>query len=102
MSIPGSVLDRELKKFVESPTRPNETAIEVTGTVGAPERTTLVDVVSSSLVYLGEAVPGSLDSEAKWLIKKIVISGGAISIKLANGSSSANQVWNDRGTLTYV
>jgi len=31
MAIPGSSKDRELKKFVESPTRPGETAIEVVG-----------------------------------------------------------------------
>jgi hypothetical protein len=28
MAIPGDIRDREIKKFVESPTRPNETAIE--------------------------------------------------------------------------
>lgn len=29
MSLPGSIKDREWRKFIESPTRPNQTAIEV-------------------------------------------------------------------------
>lgn len=35
MALPGDVKEREYKKFVESPTRPNETAIEVTGILQA-------------------------------------------------------------------
>lgn len=35
MSLPKNILDRELAKFVESPSRPGETAIEVTGSLTA-------------------------------------------------------------------
>lgn len=102
MAQPNSIKDREWTKFVESPTRPGNSAVEVVGSFGSNELSLLVDEVSPSEIYLGTAIPGSLPSEAKWLIKKITISGGSVSILMANGSSESNQIWNDRSTLTYV
>ena len=104
MALPGSIQDREYKKFVESPTRSGESAIEVFGSFASVDAqySTLVDLVSSSIIYLGEAATGSSPSAASWLIKKITISGSNISILCANGSASYNQIWDDRSTLTYV
>jgi hypothetical protein len=35
MAIPGDVRDRETRKFVESPSRPGQTAVEVVGDITA-------------------------------------------------------------------
>lgn len=104
MALSGSIHDREYRKFVESPSRPDQSAIEVTGTFASVtvEKSTLVDLVSSSVIYLGEAATGSASSSALWLIKKITISGSSISILCANGSANADQIWDNRGALTYV
>lgn len=102
MAQPNSIKDREWTKFIESPTRPDNSAVEVTGNVGAIEYSLLVDEASSTTIYIGTAAPGSLPSEAKWLIKKVDISGSSVSILMANGSSDFNQIWNDRSLLTYV
>lgn len=102
MAQPNSFRDRDYTKFVDSPTRPGKSAVEVVGNVSESTYSTRVDVVSSSVIYLGEAIPGTDASDPLWLIKKITIIGGAISILCANGSSEHNQVWNDRSSLTYV
>jgi len=58
------------------------------------------DQVSTNLMYLGEAIIGSLESQAKWKIRKVEIIGAAISIKWASGNF--DQIWNDRAGLIYV
>ncbi|MFZ4411518.1 MAG: hypothetical protein ACOYOV_00445 [Bacteroidales bacterium] len=66
----------------------------------ASETSLQVEEVSASLIYLGEGTFGALTSEAKWKIKKIVISGSTVSIK--NASDAFDQIWNNRASLTYV
>uniref|UniRef100_A0A7C3WXX6 Uncharacterized protein n=1 Tax=Dictyoglomus turgidum TaxID=513050 RepID=A0A7C3WXX6_9BACT len=57
---------------------------------------------ASNLIYYGEAEPGSLESEAKWRIKKITWSGSLlVDIKWANGDALFTKVWNDRATYNY-
>ena len=68
--------------------------------IPASETSLQVDEVSSSLIYLGEGTFGALTSEAKWKIKKIVITGSTVSIK--NASDAFDQIWDDRVALTYV
>lgn len=97
MSLPGSIQDREYGKF-----RDTESGPAVAVTIAGPELSTLVDVVSSSVIYIGAAVPGSASSSAVWLIKKVTVTGGQVSILLANGSSAYNQIWDNRSALTYV
>ncbi len=70
--------------------------------VSNQEHTNLVDEVNSTLSYLGKALPGSATSSPVWQIKKITITGTVTAIKLANGSSGFNQVWDDRASLTYT
>jgi hypothetical protein len=101
MSQPKDILQREYTKFVESPTRPNNSAVEVVDAYGEVSFTgsLRVDQASSTIIYLGQALFGALDSEAKWQIKKIDLSSG-VSIK--NASDSFDQIWNNRASLTYV
>lgn len=90
----GSVKDNEANKFRGTP---DNVSVAVTSEETSPELR--VDVVSSTLIYMGEAVFSSSESSPLWKIKKIDTSSG-VSIKLA--SNTFNQIWTDRASLTYV
>ncbi len=60
----------------------------------------LIDV-SGVYTYVGEALPGTGTSEAKWRIKRIEELGDDYNILWANGTSDFDKVWNDRATFTY-
>jgi len=61
-----------------------------------------VDVASATDTYIGEAEAGSLESDPVWRIQKLVSNAeGDANIFFADGSSSFNQVWADRTTLSY-
>ncbi len=101
MALIGDVREREHRKFVESPTRPDQTAIEVVDSLNliSSVGSLRVDQASSTIIYLGQAAYGSLESEAKWQIKKIDTSSG---VSITNASNGFNQIWNNRASLTYV
>lgn len=66
--------------------------------------TKLIDDVSTiSTLYLGEAVPESLESDPVWRIQKIVFdsSGNVDEVRFA-GTGTFTQIWNDRTSLTYT
>ena len=54
------------------------------------------------LEYYGQAEPGSLDSEAKWIIEKTSYSGiNEIGKKYPSGSYANIFIWDDRETYEY-
>ena len=60
------------------------------------------DEVSSVLAYAGKALPGSATSAASWQVKELTFTaGGDISVRLADGDASFNNVWDNRGSLSY-
>jgi hypothetical protein len=61
----------------------------------------ILEEISSSLSYLGEAVPGTLDSDALWRISKIETISGVTTVSFADGDASFDNIWDDRATLTY-
>jgi len=64
----------------------------------------LDEVNPGKLTYVGEATPGTATSAASWRIYRLDESGGGDEelIKLyANSSTSFDQVWDDRLSLTY-
>lgn len=61
---------------------------------------TRIDEASSTVTYIGKAVPGTATSAASWLIQKIDTSSGT-SILFAGGASTFDQVWNNRASLSY-
>lgn len=65
--------------------------------------TKLLDQVSSELLYVGEAVPESLESAAVWRIQRIIFDnlGNVEEIRYADGGLF-DQIWNNRTILTYV
>lgn len=65
--------------------------------------TKLLDNVSANLLYLGEAVPDSLEAAAVWRIQRVVLdaSGNVEEVRFADGGLF-DQIWNNRATLTYL
>ena len=57
-------------------------------------------------LYIGDALPGTVDSSATWSIKKIVFTedGGGNTDAVttwADGNSNRDNIWDDHLTLTY-
>lgn len=65
--------------------------------------TKLLDQVTAELLYLGEAIPESLESAPAWRIQKITFdsSGNVLEVRFAEGGLF-DQIWNNRALLTYA
>lgn len=65
--------------------------------------TSKVDTVSDTLIYRGEANPGSATNIASWRIQQITFtdSGNDVDIKWADGEASFTKIWDDRASYTY-
>lgn len=69
-------------------------------TLGLDEATRL-DVVSSTVSYLGKAVPSSLTSAAVWKISRLTsTAGGNITTEYVD-NGKYTQIWDDRASLSY-
>jgi hypothetical protein len=60
----------------------------------------LVDKVSSTLTYVGSAIPGSLTSEAKWQIQRVQ-GTTLVTVLFANGNADFTNIWDNRASLSY-
>ena len=61
----------------------------------------LIDTVDH-FIYIGEALPGSATSDAKWRIKRVdQQAGDDYTIIWAEGSADFDKIWDNRLTLTY-
>lgn len=61
----------------------------------------LIDTVDN-YIYIGEALPGTATSEAKWRIKRVdQQSGDDYDIIWADGTADFVKIWDDRLSLTY-
>ena len=90
-----SVKDNELSKFRGVDGR-KKVAVTLEDDV-SPLR---FDEVSSSEMYLATGLVAATNSEAKWKIQKITVSGTVTSIKYA--SNDFDQIWDNRTGLSYV
>lgn len=65
--------------------------------------TKLLDQVDAETLYLGEAIPESLEAAAVWRIQKITFdaSGNVLEVRFAEGGLF-DQIWNNRLALTYA
>ena len=63
----------------------------------APTVTKRVDVASALLIYVGEAVPGSVETASVWVVRKNTFdaSGNPTATYIASGA------WSGRSTLNY-
>lgn len=53
----------------------------------------------ATYMYVAEALPGSLDSDAAWRIKRYV--QATLQGNWADGEATFTKVWDDRATYTY-
>lgn len=61
----------------------------------------LIDTVGN-FIYIGEALPGTATSDAKWRIKRVdQQSGDDYEIIWADGTAEFTKIWDDRLSLTY-
>lgn len=77
--------------------------LNITVPVGPVYTKLLDDVSTTSTLYLGEALPESIESNPVWRIQKIVFdaSGNVDSVRFA-GTGTFTQIWNNRTSLTYI
>ncbi|MEA3242327.1 MAG: hypothetical protein U9Q19_02665 [Pseudomonadota bacterium] len=61
-----------------------------------------VDFISETLLYRGEAAPGSAESAAVWRIRRITFAADDdVSEVWAGGDATFDQIWDDRLSLVY-
>lgn len=66
------------------------------------EESTIVDVASSTVTYVGKAAVGSQQGASVWKIKRITSDvNGGLKIEYPNSSAFYNYVWTDRTSYTY-
>ncbi len=55
-------------------------------------------------IYLGLAEPGTATNDAGWLIYKFFYdaNGNCTSVRVAEGESELNKVWDDRASYAYL
>lgn len=67
-----------------------------------PAQSIVTDVANTTVTFVGKASTGTATSASSWLIFKLTTDvNGSITIQYANGSTSYNQIWNDRDSLSY-
>ena len=80
--------------------------IGATGPMGAIEddimRAKRVDFVGDTIIYTGQAAPGSLTSAAVWRIKRTTFGpGDDVTEEWAGGNEAFDKVWDNRAGLSY-
>lgn len=60
-----------------------------------------VDFVGSSIIYKAEAIPGTLETEAGWRIRKITFIAEDIKEEWAEGNASFDKMWSSRLGYNY-
>lgn len=63
---------------------------------------TLVDqTTTADTIYIGEALPGSATSAAKWRIQRVRTATTPVDVLYADGDEHFDNVWDDRASLSY-
>lgn len=66
-----------------------------------PKMASRSDIASSSVIYEGEAAPGSAGTSAVWCISRTTISGSNFVTEYAGGSAAYSNIWDNRASLSY-
>lgn len=62
-----------------------------------------IDFISDTVLYKGEALPGTAESTAAWRIRRITFSVDGDSLEeWAAGSAEFNKAWTDRASFAYI
>lgn len=58
---------------------------------------------NSLLIYFADAMPGSLDADPVWRIRKLTYDGNGnfATLTWPDASTASTYVWDDRATYTY-
>ena len=62
---------------------------------------TLVDEASSTVTYVGYALPGTVTSAVDWRVKRLTESGNDLNVEWADGDDLFDNVWDNRAALSY-
>ena len=55
-----------------------------------------------TIIYRGEAAPGSLETDAVWRIRKItILSDNDVIVEFADGDENFDNIWTNHLTLNY-
>ncbi len=77
--------------------------LALVGTTEAGDYTRRDDFVGESIIYRGQAAPGSLESDLVWKIKRIEFApDGDVTTLYAVGNANFVHAWTDRATLEYL
>ena len=61
-----------------------------------------VDFITDTLLYRGEAAPGTSESEPYWRLRRIIIgSDNDVTEEWAQGNAEYNKIWNNRLVYSY-
>ena len=105
MTRPCSTKDNENRKFVDSPTREDQSAVETfVGGISAnanQETITLVDTSNLEIIYIGSALPNSLSSQAVWRIQRVDLTTSETKILFADSDQNFDNIWDNRASLSY-
>jgi hypothetical protein len=59
-----------------------------------------IDEASGTVMYIGEALPGSATAAAVWSIKRVTTTSGTV-VQWADGNCTKDNVWDNRASLNY-
>jgi hypothetical protein len=59
------------------------------------------DQPSTSIAYLGNAVPGASESASVWQIQRFTYSGNNVTVEFADGNQNFDNSWTNRTSLSY-
>jgi len=114
--VPEAIVTNEGKAHViQYQWNPDTLAFEVVTTNGAgigqevfvtniegADLSTRLDVVSSTITYVGKAQPGTATAAALWKITRLTSNAeGDLTLEYANGAAVYNQIWDNRAALSY-
>jgi len=61
----------------------------------------IVDKTSSPTEYYGFATPGTATSASYWKIQRKTVSGSVTTYDFADGDTNFDNIWDNRGSLSY-
>lgn len=70
-------------------------------TSSGPQWKLIIDQADPNNIYIGYALIGTATSAAKWQIRKFQTTSNVLTMLYANGSTKADQIWDNRSSLSY-
>lgn len=98
----------EIQSILQPPVEIRSTLVIGQGPSGPPglgeemKYSKRVDFVGSTVIYKGEATPGSLIDSSNWRIRKITIINEDIQEEWAEGTANFDKMWSSRESYNYM